>query len=185
MGYNVGVGNGRGAATSRAGDAGDINRHRAWLVALHVRPRALAGVQVGVAHYRDRVSVAAADHFNEALSSVHLAWNREPLEALAELTSVRHRQRETGTTFDSRALYAQVAYRVPWQDKRWKPYFRYERLRADESDPVLNLGDGHVNTTGVRYDFGELVALKGELRRTVRTPARAANGLFFQTSLAF
>ena len=47
LGYNVGIGNGRGAVISRGGDSGDVNRNRAWVAKLFARPGALYGIEFG------------------------------------------------------------------------------------------------------------------------------------------
>src|SRR6266581_3350600 len=57
LGYEVGLGNGRGVTLSRAGDAGDINNNRAWLLNLFARPAKLYGFQVGGSFYKDEITL--------------------------------------------------------------------------------------------------------------------------------
>ncbi len=58
LAYNFGVGNGRGAVLSRAGDAGDVNTNRAWVGKVYSRPAAMNGLELGAAVYHDLVTVA-------------------------------------------------------------------------------------------------------------------------------
>src|SRR5262249_52889939 len=54
LGYNVGLGNGRGSIFSRPGDAGDINSNRAWLVNAFSRPAKFSHLQIGGSFYKDK-----------------------------------------------------------------------------------------------------------------------------------
>ena len=58
LGYTVGVGNGRGANVARAGDAGDVNDQRAWVVGVRSRPISIVGLEVGASFYSDRLEMS-------------------------------------------------------------------------------------------------------------------------------
>jgi hypothetical protein len=198
--YNLGIGNGRAAVFGRSGDAGDSNGAAATLLNLYVRPDKLYGLQVGGSVYRDRVAVTTtapdangADvtttrGVDETIYSGHLVYQKENPEVIAEYASVRHKE-DDGTTTSSHAYYLQVAYRTP--GSLFKPYYRYERMKVSETDPVLTLTPSLTgNIIGVRYDFTELAAFKLEYRNMERGPRNrsyAANtaGLFAQVSFAF
>src|SRR5712692_10479947 len=99
LGYNVGLGNGRGSIISRAGDAGDVNNNRAWLLSLFSRPAAVRGLQVGGAVYRDKLTPVSRPEVRELITSAHIIWAREKPEFLAEFANVHHRNISTGQVF--------------------------------------------------------------------------------------
>jgi hypothetical protein len=145
LGYNVGIGNGRGSLFSRAADNGDVNGHRAWLVNVFSRPTGLKHLQVGGSYYRDKVTAEVTispdgPNYGEWIAAGHLVWTGEAPEFLAEFAHARQRSDLTGRIFDSQAGYAQMAYRIPIWQKRWKPYFRYDYVQSPEGAPVFLLG---------------------------------------------
>ena len=186
LGYNVGLGNGRGSIISRAGDAGDVNNNRAWVLTLFSRPTALRGLQVGGALYRDKLSPTGGPDVRELITSAHIIWAREKPEFLAEFSNVHHRSIFTGRVSNSQAFYVQVAYRLPWNDDRFKPYYRFEYIHTPMSEPVLAVPDLVGSTVGIRYDISAYAAFKGEYRNTRRqTTEPRVNGLFIQTCFTF
>ena len=165
--YTAGVGNGRGGIIARAGDAGDVNGSRAWTAAISSRPAALFGLQLGGGYYRDRVTPTTGAGATEGTSSAYAAWERDPLEVIAEVVQVRHTSLRGDPTTTNNGSYLQLAYRLPGAASHWKPYARAERLRTSAQDVVfapLLLGYSGV-LGGVRYDFAPYAALKGEFRR--------------------
>jgi hypothetical protein len=64
VGYQGGVGNGRGSVISRGGDAGDTNARPAWLMNVFTRPDRFFALQIGGSLYFDRVSVAGRPEFD-------------------------------------------------------------------------------------------------------------------------
>lgn len=186
LGYNVGLGNGRGSIISRAGDAGDVNNNRAWLLSLFSRPAAVRGLQVGGAVYRDKLTPVSRPEVRELITSAHIIWAREKPEFLAEFANVHHRNISTGQVFNSQAFYVQVAYRLPGLDARLKPYYRFEYIHTPIGEPVLAVPDLVGSTVGIRYDISEYAAFKGEYRNTRRQAGEPrVNGLFIQTSFTF
>src|SRR5439155_1019958 len=124
--YQAGIGNGRGAVTSRGGDAGDNNARPAWVVNLFAKPDMPFGLQVGGSLYLDRVSLPGQPEYNERITAAHFVWQREDPELIAEIANVHHDQ--AGGTFavSNVAYYAQAAYRLPSFARLWKPYYRFE-----------------------------------------------------------
>ena len=108
-------------------------------------------------------------------------------EFLAEYANVHHRDELTSNTWDSQSFYVQLAYRLPWQQSKWKPYYRYEYIHKPEDHPtLLNVLDLTGSTLGVRYDITNYAAFKGEYRNSrhgVNEPR--VNGAFFQTAFTF
>src|SRR6267143_4692535 len=198
LGYNAGLGNGRSGNIARPGDSGDVNNNRAWVVSVFSRPAALNGRQVGGAAYGDLIStvpeLSGNPQFRELITSAHIVWTKESPEFLAEFAHVRHRNAFTQAEFNSDAAYMQVAYRLPGEASKWKPYYRFEWSNINPSDPLFSVGsqpaplvnDLTGSTVGVRYDITSLAAFKGEYRHTVRKVTDPiVNGFFFQTSFTF
>ena len=187
LGYNVGLGNGRSSFLSKSGDSGDSNDNRAWVAEVFARPARFYGLQVGASIYRDKLTPQPGQNFGEWISSAHVVWTKEKPEFLAEFANVHHRDVLTANTWDSQAFYIQAAYRLPWQQNKWKPYYRFEYIHKPETDPTLvDVLDLSGSTLGVRYDITNYAAFKGEYRNSrhgVNQPR--VNGLFFQTAFTF
>jgi hypothetical protein len=188
LNYQVGLGNGRNLNIARAGDSGDINNNRAWVVNLFSRPPRLHGLQLGGSLYGDAITSTAPQppRTNELISSVNIIWARENPEFLAEFANVRHFVPLTGQTYNNQAYYIQMAYRLPWDDKKWKPYYRFEHIHLSPGEPILNLLDSDQSTFGIRYDITDFAAFKTEYRnfeRGVNQPR--FNGVFLQTDFTF
>ena len=185
LNYNVGLGNGRGSIISRAGDAGDINNNRAWLVNLFVKPDRLFGLQAGGSLYRDRIGVGGRA-FDEWISSGHLVWAKENPEFIAEFANVNHQETGRSGSFNSQAYYIQFGYRLPAFEQRWKPYYRWEYIHIPSSDPVfVGVPSLAGSTVGVRYDITTFSAFKVEYRNQRRPGLPRINGAFVQTSFTF
>lgn len=186
LNYQVGMGNGRGSIISRAGDSGDVNNNRAWVVNLFSRPASIRGLQVGGSFYGDEITSGALPRTKELISSAHIVWVRETPEFLAEFANVHHDVPQTGRTFNSQAYYIQVAYRLPWFEKQWKPYYRFEYIHSPAGEPVLEVPNLVESTVGVRYDISAFAAFKTEYRSTRRgTNEPRFNGAFLQTCFTF
>jgi hypothetical protein len=184
--YKAGVGNGRAAAISRGGDAGDVNGDRAWLVNAFSKPDRLYGLEFGGSAYGDRVT-AAAGEFDEAIYSGFVAWQKEEPEIIAEVAAVEHRADGSTASSWSHAYYVQAAYRLPQWNRLWKPYYRFEHIGIDEDDAVFRgVPELDGSTFGVRYDASSFAAVKGELRVWTRGDGTPRNhGGFFQVCFTF
>ncbi len=111
LNYKAGLGNGRSAVISRAGDAGDANEKPAWLANLSAKPDRAYGLEFGAAVYGD--SVERLDRtFDEQIVSGHFVWHKEAPEVIAEVAGVRHRDPDTSL--------------VTWNQGRLRP----DRLEA-------------------------------------------------------
>ena len=188
VGYQAGIGNGRGNVISRGGDAGDNNTSPAYLLNLFSKPDRLFGLQVGGSVYADRVSVPGKPEFDEQILAAHAVWQREDPELIAEIADVRHQQVGATPTSSSIAYYIQAAYRLPAFDRLWKPYFRFEHVGIDPTDQVfaglVPSLDG--STLGVRYDISTYAAVKAEVRVRQRVSDQPrTNGAFLQVCFTF
>jgi hypothetical protein len=187
--YNFGLGNGRSGVINRAGDWGDINNNRAWLVNLFSRPGALYGFQFGGSVYRDMVTpvgTLAGQAFHEWIESAHVVWNKENPELIAEFANVTHQEVGESLTSNSQAWYVQTAYRLPGIARLWKPYYRFEYIHIPRSDKLFaTVPSLALSTVGVRYDISSFAALKFEWRNLRRPGEPRVNGAFAQTSFTF
>ena len=187
LNYDAGVGNGRGAIISRAGDFGDNNNNRAWLVNLFARPDHPFGLQFGASVYRDKIMPATGLNAREWIQSGHIVWRKENPEFIAEFANVTH-ETIAGRpyTFNSQAWYVQTAYRLPGIAVLWKPYYRFEYIHIPKADPIFAGVPGLAGSVaGVRYDITSFAALKLEYRNQKRPDQVRVNGIFAQTSFTF
>ena len=187
--YNFGLGNGRSGVISKAGDWGDINNNRGWLVNLFSRPSALYGLQFGGSVYRDLITPVgslAGSAFHEWIQSAHVVWSKENPELIAEFANVTHQQVGGSLTSNSQAWYLQTAYRLPGSARLWKPYYRFEYIHIPGSDKLFKAVPSLAGSTvGVRYDISSFAALKFEWRNLRRPNEPRVNGAFAQTSFTF
>jgi hypothetical protein len=192
LGYNLGLGNGRSSNFSKAGDSGDVNNNRAWVANVFARPARLYGLQFGGSFYRDKLTPQTGINFDEWIASANLVWNKQRPELLAEYANVHHRDLQTSQTFNTTNYYVQLAYRLPWQEDKWKPYYRFEYIHRPNIEPVWDFtGTATVvdligSLVGVRYDITNYAAFKGEyrnFRQGIGEPR--VNGAFFQTAFTF
>lgn len=186
LNYNFGVGNGRSGVISRAGDAGDVNNHRAWLANVFVRPDPAPALQIGGSIYRDKLVAAGNRDFREWIAAAHAVWVREKPELIAEFANVNHKEVRGGTAFNTQAFYIQAAYRLNWLQEAFKPYYRFEYISVDRADPIFRLlPDLKGSFLGVRYDLSPFAALKAEYRSQRRTGQSRANIGLMQISFTF
>jgi len=187
LAYAAGVGNGRAEDIGRAGDSGDVNNHRAWLVNVFSRPLAIPYLRIGAAAYGDRATTDDDIEFDETIVSFHAVWLREDPEVAVEYARIAHEPRSDGETFDSDAYYVQVAYRLPGRGSPFKPYVRFEEVDVPDDDPLFAPFDLDYEgvVAGLRIDFTTLAALKVEYRSEEFETNERFGSLYVQASLAF
>ncbi len=187
LNYNVGVGNGRGSIITRGGDAGDNNNNRAWLVNLFTKPSSLFGLVVGGSVYRDKITLPTGRDFREWISAGYIVWQKENPEVIAEFTNVNHHEIGRIADSNSQGFYIQVAYRLPWVERLWKPYYRYDYLHIPRSDVAFQaIPKLAGSAVGLRYDISNFASIKAEYRNQRRVPGLPrVNGAFLQTSFTF
>lgn len=190
--YNVGIGNGRGDLISRPGDSGDNNNNRAWVVKVFARPVKAYGLEAGGSVYRDKITLPAGPEYREWITSAYLTWTKGAPEFLTEFDNVNHRNILTNQNANSDAFYAQFAYRLPWFEKSWKPYYRFEYTHMPLSEQVFAYQPQKESIVGVRYDISNFACFKLEYRFLNSQPPRpghpaepAVNGVFIQTAFTF
>jgi hypothetical protein len=187
LNYNAGLGNGRSTVISRSGDFGDINNNRAWLATAFVKPDRLYGLQVGGSVYRDKLTPTGKPETREWIESAHLVWNKENPEVIAEFFNVNHRSVGSRVTSNSQAWYAQIGYRLPFAERLWKPYYRFEYIHVPAADAIFRgvLSNLAGSVVGLRYDASSYAAFKFEYRNQLRFGLPRINSAWLQTSFTF
>jgi hypothetical protein len=186
LNYMAGVGNGHHDNLVRAGDAGDVNNSRAAFVRLFARPTQPYGLESGISHYVDRITPAATEEFDEAITSVYVVNDREAPQVIAEYFHVEREGRDTGQKFTSDAYYVQVAYRIPPWGGRLMPYLRYEKSDVATGEPVFNnFRSNEGGMVGLRIDVASFVAVKVELTRQQFGSDPHVEGILAQASYTF
>jgi hypothetical protein len=192
LGYNIGIGNGRGSLIGRPGDAGDVNGNRAVVGKLFARPARAYGLEVGGSFYKDKITLPTGPNYREWISSAYLTWTKGAPEFLAEFDNVNHRNIASNAVANSNAFYVQFGYRLPWLEKTLKPYYRFEYTHMPLSEEVFLYQPLGESIFGLRYDISSFAAFKSEYRYSASHPAQGAhlstpavNGLFLQTAFTF
>jgi hypothetical protein len=167
LNYKVGFGNGRHSNIAQAGDAGDINGSKAWMLQLNSRPRNIYGLDFGLGFYNDEIELSPAPDVKESSVSAYAAWTKESPEIIIEYLHSEHEEViDSSVSGDVDAWYAQFAYRLKGKHDQWKPYVRLEKQEIDATDPLLG-SEGlnqEAGILGVRWDFNPYAALKAEYR---------------------
>lgn len=181
FGYMAGIGNGSGGF-----GAGDSDNNRGWFASAHVKPTALKSLRLGASIYGDKRS-GAGRPFRELISSAHLVWLRETPEVMAEVSNVRHVDfTTTNRSYNSQMFYVQLAYRLPWNERKWKPYYLFDYINTPSSEPLYGTRDLVGSTVGMRYDISDFAAFKAEYRNQKRRMQdHRFEGFFLQTSFTF
>ncbi len=165
--YKVGYGNGRHSNIAQAGDAGDINGDKAWMLQLNARPKGIYGLDFGLGFYNDEVDLGIDPDVKESTVSAYAAWTKESPEIIVEYLHSEHEDvTDSSVSGDVDAWYAQFAYRLSGKYDQWKPYLRFEKQEIDDTDPLLG-SEGlnqEAGILGVRWDFNPYAALKAEYR---------------------
>jgi hypothetical protein len=167
LSYSAGFGNGRHANVARAGDAGDINGDKAWMVQVKSEPSRFFGLTAGLGFYNDEITPTDRPEIKENTVSAFVAWTKESPEFIFEYLHSEHELlNNSAVSGDVDAWYAQFAYRLSDDLSQWKPYLRFEKTDVDDTDPLLfdQALDYDAGILGVRWDFNPYAALKAEYR---------------------
>ena len=183
--YKVGLGNGRHTNIAAAGDDHDINSDKAWMVQLNSKPKRFSALKLGLGYYSDEVPLFDGTDVEESTVSAYAVWTKESPEVIVEYLHSEHQLvTDSSVSGDVDAWYVQFAYRLPGTHSKWKPYARLERIRVDDSDPLLGAEgldyDGGI--LGVRFDFNPYAALKAEYRNEEFDSAGRENNFRLQVS---
>lgn len=187
LNYKGGVGNGRASVISRAGDAGDSNGNRAWLLNGFSKPDRVFGLEFGGSYYDDLVTLSSGSEFRERIVASYAAWLKEDPELIFEYAGVRHREQGTDVVNWNHGYYIQAAYRLPQFKRLLKPYYRFEHIDIADGDAMFaTVPELDMHTVGLRYDASLFAAIKGEYRTWTRGELVPRNhGGFFQVAFTF
>jgi hypothetical protein len=149
-------------------------------------------LELGGSYYHDELTPQHGVNFREWIAGGYVAWTKGRPELLAEYENVHHTSLATSQTFNTTGYYAQVAYRLPWQEDKWKPYYRFEYIHRPTQEPVWDItGTPSVedlvgSLVGVRWDITNFACFKGEYRKFRQAPGTpSVNGAFFQSAFTF
>ena len=182
--YDIGLGDGRGNPINQTGNFA-INNNRAWLVNAYVKPRVLGHLRLGGSFYRDKFAVAGSPDYREWIAAANVVLERESPEIITEFAEIHHQPVGAATGFNSQAGYVQLAYRLPWFNRQWKPYYRFEYIHTPLNDLAYQRQPNFIGSIlGVRYDISDFAAFKAEYTREQRNPVES-NRVIFQTAFTF
>lgn len=182
--YIAEIGNGAASRTSLAEPvqtAVDENRGKALNFGLQARPELLPGFQIGASIYRDKLAPAGQPTIQENILTVHALYQTPRFEFLNEALVVQHNV-QGGRRFQTPGFYSQLSYQMG----KWRPYVRYEYLKAPWDEPRFSdVGLRYGPTLGLRYNFSELAAFKFQYNRTALRNQPALNRLGLQFAFTF
>lgn len=184
--YVAEVGNGRASRTPLTEEPVqnviDDENHKAYNLALFVRPEGVPGLQAGFSIYRDILSPSNAPRIEETILAGHAVLIRPKYEWLNEALLDRHAPIGSSKSFNIPGFYTQLSR----QFGMYRPYFRYEYVNVANNEPVFpDVALRHGPSLGVRYDASESVALKLQYDRTFMRNQPGVNGLTLQLGFTF
>jgi len=184
--YVAEVGNGRESRTPLVSspvqnEVSDLN-HKAFNLALFVRPEALRGLQTGISVYRDLLAPLNAPTINETIIAAHAVLIRPKYEWLTEVLLDRHAPTGTGNAFNTPGFYTLASRQLG----SFRPYVRYQYVNVAKNEPVFpDVGLRYGPSIGLRYDATESVALKLQYDHTSMRGQPGFSGLDMQLGFTF
>jgi len=186
--YSGSVANGRGVVPEDVVTVQDPNRSKAVSLWLGLVPKGWPGPEIGGTAHFDTIPVRPGDprresELGERILGAFLAFRRSNAEVIAEAFDIRHEDERTGESYRSAGLYMQGA----WSIGRVKPYYRFDLVDRDESDPYYHdvLRDLRKHTLGVRFDPWERLAVKLEGSRADPGSGESYNAAVVQVAFTF
>jgi hypothetical protein len=184
--YVAEVGNGRASRTPISSEPVqnevDEQNHKAFNLALFVRPEAVRGLQVGFSVYRDVLAPANSARIGENIFAAHAVFIRPQFEWLNEALLVRHSVLGSSRTFDTPGFYTQISRKFG----SYRPYFRYQYVNSSDAEPIFpDVRLRHGPSVGLRYDASESVALKLQYDYTALRGQQSINALALQVGFTF
>jgi hypothetical protein len=188
--YVAEVGNGRASSSSQAEavqNLVDENNHKAFNLALFVRPEKIRGLQVGFSGYHDQLAPLNQPRVGETILDAYGVIVRPNFEWLNEALLIRHAPQGSSRVFHIPGFYSQVSKRFG----SYRPYFRYQYVNAPDNEPIFGpvydtaIGLRHGPSAGLRYDASESVAVKLQYDYTRLRNQQAISGLALQLGFTF
>ncbi|HSM85490.1 MAG TPA: TonB-dependent receptor, partial [Candidatus Limnocylindrales bacterium] len=149
-----------------------------------IKPDFLPGLDIGGSFYHDRINPEGSPlHIDQGIGSVHAVYVTPKFELLTEGFLIRHKVQETGVTFNTPAFYALISHQIA---THWRPYFRFQYANASPVEPIFSdVSLRYGPTAGIRFDFNDYVALKGQYDRTFRRGLPSFNEALAQMAFRF
>jgi hypothetical protein len=161
----------------------DENDHKAFNLAVYIKPDWISGTQFGGSYYRDRLTPNGLPHINQSISSAYAVYSTPQWELLNEAVLLRHKPDGGARLLNTPGFYSQIARRVA---RNYWPYFRYQYVNVPKLD-LVNPTVGRQNgpSAGIRWDFTDYAALKVQYNRLYQRGAETKNGLDTQVAFTF
>jgi len=192
--YIAEVGNGRAGTPGAEPVQNFVDENTQKAVDLNVfsRPDAAPGLQIGFSGYHALISSPNSVKVGETDLNTYVVLDRSRFEWLNEGLLIRHTPQGLSHVFNTAGFYTQISEKFG----SFKPYFRYQYVNAPNNEPIffpvynVSVGLQEGPSVGVRYDFGESVAVKLQydydyLRRQQVISQQSINQLALQFSFAF
>jgi hypothetical protein len=187
LSYVSHIANGRGKITDEVSLIEDRNDSKMLSTMLTYEPEAVEGLGFGANILYDVIPdnpdlASRSAEIDELIYGAHLFYTMDPYEFIMETEILEHDHHNSILDDTTIGGYAQLAYRV----NKYKPYFRFDWLRAADRDPFLAglVEDESSYTAGIRYELATWNAIKLEYR-FVDADTAQKNEAAIQTSFAF
>ncbi len=184
--YIAEVGNGRESRTPFISEPVqnivDENNHKAFNLAMFVRPEAVRGLQTGFSVYRDVLDPINSSRVGQTILAAHAVLVRSNYEWLNEAMLVRESPFGENKVYNTPGFYTQISR----QYGSWRPYLRYQYVNVAKNNPIFpDVGLQHGPSLGIRYDASEFVAVKFQYDYTAQREIPAINALTMQVGFTF
>ncbi len=162
--------------------------YKATNLAWYIKPQSLAGLQIGGSWYHDGLNPSQAQNplpvpaIRQNIESGYVVYFSSNWEFLTEGVLLSNHVMGTPEAFRSPMAYTQIARAFGI----YKPYFRYQYVRDNVSDPInLLKGTYYGPSLGLRIDFATYAAFKLQFNHLYQSSQLAGNGLNAQIAFAF
>jgi len=184
--YIAEVGNGRESRTPFISEPVqnivDENNHKAFNLAMFIRPEAVRGLQTGFSVYRDVLEPINSPRVGQTILAAHAVLVRSNYEWLNEAMLIRESLFGENKVYNTPGFYTQVSK----QYGSWRPYLRYQYINVAKTNPIFpDIGLQHGPSVGIRYDASEFVAVKFQYDYTVQRQTPSINTLTLQVGFTF
>jgi hypothetical protein len=161
---------------------------KATNLAAYIQPQAVSGLQIGGSWYHDGLNPTQAQNplpvgpVRQNIESAYVVYLTSDWEFLNEAVLLSNHVLGAPAPFRSPMAYTQLARRFGI----YKPYFRYQYVNDNYSDPVnLLKGKYYGPSAGIRIDFAEYAAFKLQFNHLFQSNQLAGNGLNAQIAFTF
>ncbi len=162
--------------------------YKATNIALFIKPQFAPGLQIGGSWYHDGLNPTQAQNplpiaeVRQNIESAYLVYFSPSWEFMNEGVLESNHVAGAPRPIRSPMAYTQLARKFGI----YKPYFRYQYVRDNLSDPVNILkGTYYGPSVGIRMDIFEYAAFKVQFNHLYQSSQLAGNGLDAQVAFTF